>query len=89
MRDAGNQVKIVLSRSHPDFILFNEFPLTGYSSGSRDEKLTFTITVPGPETDALGEAARACDTYIIFGSYARDDEWPGHILSIHNTTPVS
>jgi predicted amidohydrolase len=67
----------------PDFILFNEFPLTGYSSGNRDEKLTFTITVPGPETDAIGEAARACDTYIIFGSYARDDEWPGHILSIN------
>jgi predicted amidohydrolase len=67
----------------PDFILFNEFPLTGYSSGSRNEKLTFTITVPGPETDAVGEAARACDTYIIFGSYARDDEWPGHILSIN------
>ncbi len=69
--------------SHPDFILFNEFPLTGYSSGSRSDKLEFTITVPGPETDRLGEAARACDAYIIFGSYARDDEWPGHILSIN------
>lgn len=69
--------------SHPDFILFNEFPLTGYSSGTRDEKLKFTITVPGPETDALGEAAKVCDAYIIFGSYARDDEWPGHILSIN------
>lgn len=69
--------------SHPDFILFNEFPLTGYSTGTREEKLEFTITVPGPETEALGEAARGCDTYIIFGSYARDDEWPGHILSIN------
>ncbi len=68
---------------HPDFILFNEFPLTGYSFGTRDEKLEFTITVPGPETDRLGEAARACDSYIIFGSYARDDEWPRHILSIN------
>lgn len=67
----------------PDFILFNEFPLTGYSSGSRKDKLKFTITVPGPETDAIGEAAQACDTYIIFGSYARDDKWPGHILSIN------
>lgn len=69
--------------SRPDFIVFNEFPLTGYSSGTRDEKLQFTITVPGPETDRLGDAARACDTYIIFGSYARDDVWPGHILSIN------
>ena len=65
------------------FILFNEFPLTGYSSGTREEKLKFTIEVPGAETEALGKVARACDTYIIFGSYARDPEWPGHILSIN------
>jgi predicted amidohydrolase len=67
----------------PDFILFNEFPLTGYSFGTRVEKLEFTITVPGPETDRLGEVAKQCDTYVVFGSYARDDEWPGHILSIN------
>ena len=53
------------SGSKPDFLLYNEFPLTGYSFGSRDEKLRFTITIPGVETDALGEVARECDTYII------------------------
>ena len=67
----------------PDFILFNEFPLTGYSSGSREEKLRFTLEIPGPETERLGRAARECDTYIIFGSYARDPAWPSHILSIN------
>ena len=67
----------------PDFILFNEFPLTGYSRAPREEKLDYTIRIPGPETDRLGELARSCDSYIIFGSYARDDEWPGHILSIN------
>ena len=68
----------------PDFILFNEFPLTGYSDGPRVEKLKSTITIPGPETDALGKLAKACDTYIIFGSYARDEaDWPGHILSLN------
>ncbi len=67
----------------PDIILFNEFPLTGYSSGERAEKLKFTLTIPGPETEALGESARACDTYVVFGSYARDADWPGHILSIN------
>ena len=67
----------------PDFILFNEFPLTGYSSGSRDEKLKFTIQVPGPETEAIGEMAKACDTYVVFGSYATDPDWPGHILSLN------
>ncbi|MEO1245342.1 MAG: nitrilase-related carbon-nitrogen hydrolase [Pseudomonadota bacterium] len=67
----------------PDFILFNEFPLTGYSSGSRYEKLKFTLEIPGPETDRLGEVAQDCDSYLIFGSYARDEAWPGHILSIN------
>lgn len=67
----------------PDFLLFNEFPLTGYSAGPRDEKLKFTIEIPGPETERLGALARECDTYVIFGSYARDADWPGHILSIN------
>ncbi len=67
----------------PDFILFNEFPLTGYSTGTREEKLKFTLEIPGEETARLGEEARDCDTYVIFGSYARDDDWPGHILSIN------
>lgn len=67
----------------PDFLLFNEFPLTGYSTGTREEKLKFTIQIPGPETAALGKVARDCDTYIIFGSYANDAAWPGHILSIN------
>jgi predicted amidohydrolase len=67
----------------PDFLLYNEFPLTGYSTGTRDEKLRFTIEIPGPETDRLGKVARECDTYIIFGSYATDPEWPGHILSLN------
>ncbi|MCK6370346.1 MAG: hypothetical protein L6Q83_03305 [Gammaproteobacteria bacterium] len=67
----------------PDFLLYNEFPLTGYSEGTREEKLRFTISIPGPETEQLGAIARECDTYIIFGSYARDEEWPGHILSLN------
>ncbi len=67
----------------PDFILFNEFPLTGYSSEAREEKLKLTIRIPGPETDAIGEMAKECDTYIVFGSYATDPDWPGHILSLN------
>ena len=67
----------------PDIILFNEFPLTGYSAGSRAEKLKFTIQVPGAETMRIGELAKACDTYIVFGSYATDPEWPRHILSLN------
>lgn len=67
----------------PDFIVFNEFPLTGYSSGTRNEKLKFTIQIPGPETKRLGELAKECGTHIVFGSYATDPAWPGHILSLN------
>lgn len=67
----------------PDFLLYHEFPLTGYSSGGRTEKLRYTVQVPGPETAYLGRIAKECDTYIVFGTYATDDDWPGHILSIN------
>ncbi len=67
----------------PDFLLYHEFPLTGYSAGSRTDKLKYTVKVPGPETERLGKIARYCDTYLIFGTYATDDDWPGHILSIN------
>ncbi len=67
----------------PDILLYHEFPLTGYSSGSRTEKLPYTVQIPGPETKQLGEIAKGCDTYLIFGSYATDPDWPGHILSIN------
>ncbi|WP_371397831.1 nitrilase-related carbon-nitrogen hydrolase [Fretibacter rubidus] len=67
----------------PDFLLYHEFPLTGYSGGSRTEKLKYTVQIPGPETERLGKIARDCDTYLVFGTYATDDDWPGHILSIN------
>lgn len=67
----------------PDILLFHEFPLTGYDPGTRTEKLEFALEIPGPESDALGKVARACDTYLVFGSYAKDGDWPGHILSIN------
>lgn len=67
----------------PDFLLYHEFPLTGYSSGGRSEKLKYTVQIPGPETERLAKIAKNCDTYVIFGSYATDDDWPGHILSLN------
>lgn len=67
----------------PDFLLYHEFPLTGYSGGTRTEKLKYTVKIPGPETERLGKIAKECDTYLVFGTYATDDDWPGHILSIN------
>ena len=67
----------------PDILLYHEFPLTGYSSGGRSEKLKYTVKIPGPETERLAQIAKDCDTYLVFGSYATDDDWPGHILSLN------
>ena len=67
----------------PDILLYHEFPLTGYYDGSRTDKLNFTMSLDGPEVKELGEVAKNCDTYLIFGSYATDPDWPGHILSLN------
>lgn len=75
--------KACTTGTKPDFLLFHEFPLTGYSGGTRDEKLKYTVQVPGPETERLGKIAKECDTYVIFGTYATDDAWPDHILSLN------
>ena len=74
MIDMGE--KACAQNPKPDFLLFHEFPLTGYSSGSRTEKLKYTIQVPGPETIELGKLSKKCDAYLIFRSYATDPEWP-------------
>ena len=66
----------------PDIILYHEFPLTGYISGERDEKLTKTIGIPGRETERLADLATSCDAYVVFGAYAHHPDWPKHILSL-------
>jgi len=66
----------------PDILLYHEFPLTGYFTGSRADKLNAALTVPGVETQALGELAKSCDSYLVFGAYVKDAEWPGHVLSV-------
>ena len=67
----------------PDILLFHEFPLTGYFFGKRPQKLEVAINIPGPETALLSALASECDAYLVFGAYAKDAEWPGHVLSIN------
>lgn len=67
----------------PDMLLFHEFPITGYGAGwTRSDVLKLAIDIPGPETEALAKKARQYGVYLVFGSYARDPDWPGHVLSI-------
>jgi len=66
-----------------DILLFHEFPVTGFSyDWSRKDILRLSIDLPGVETEELGKAAKKYNCYIVFGSYAREKDWPGHVLSI-------
>jgi predicted amidohydrolase len=66
----------------PDLLFFHEFPLSGWRRWTREEVLRFAIEIPGPETEAIARKAREYGTWIVFGAYARDPDWPGHVLSI-------
>lgn len=66
----------------PDLLQFHEFPLTGWRKWTREEILRFAITIPGAETEAIAQKARQYGTWIVFGAYATDPDWPGHVLSI-------
>ncbi|WP_176593938.1 nitrilase-related carbon-nitrogen hydrolase [Sphingobium sp. EM0848] len=67
----------------PDLLLFHEFPITGFGAGwTRQDVLKVAIEIPGVETEAITKKARQYGTYVVFGSYVRDPDWPGHALSI-------
>lgn len=66
-----------------DLLLFHEFPLTGFSTWTREQHYNICREVPGPETEAIGEKAKQYGCYVAFGTYAKDPEnWPGHILHL-------
>jgi predicted amidohydrolase len=63
-----------------DLICFHEQPIMGWSPWTRAESLKVAIEVPGEETEALGKKAKQYGCYVAFGTYARDKDWPGHLL---------
>ena len=66
-----------------DLIAFHEFPITGYRHvWNLDDARRIAIEIPGPETEMLAAKAREYGTYLSFGSYVRDPDWPGRLLSI-------
>jgi len=65
-----------------DVLFFHEFPITGFDAWNRKEILQVAIEIPGEETEAVSEKAKQYGCYIVFGSYARDADWPNHVLSI-------
>jgi predicted amidohydrolase len=65
-----------------DILFFHEFPITGFNAWTRKEILQVAIEIPGEESEAISEKAKQYGCYIVFGSYARDADWPNHVLSI-------
>lgn len=63
-----------------DLVCFHEQPIMGWQPWTLDEALRVAIEVPGPETEALGRKAKQYGCYITFGTYAKDRDWPGHLL---------
>ena len=63
-----------------DLVCFHEQPIMGWQPWTLDEALRVAIEVPGPETEALGKKAKQHSCYISFGTYAKDKDWPGHLL---------
>lgn len=64
-----------------DLLCFHEFPITGWDKWSRKQALNIAREIPGPETEALGKKAKEYNCYITFGSYLKDKDWPGHLIS--------
>ena len=63
-----------------DLVCFHEQPIMGYNPWTREQALRVAIEVPGPETEAIGKKAAEHGCYVSFGTYSRDEEWPGHLL---------
>lgn len=63
-----------------DLVCFHEQPIMGWNPWTLEEALRVAIEVPGPETEALGRKAKQHGCYISFGTYAKDRDWPGHLL---------
>ncbi len=68
--------------ARPDLLQFHEFPLQGWRRWTRKEAHQLSIELPGVETEAIAKKCREYDTWIVFGAYVRDPDWPGHVLSV-------
>lgn len=66
-----------------DLLFFHEFPITGYNyKWNLADARRAAIEVPGEETEILARKAREHGTWLVFGSYVRDPDWPDSLLSI-------
>ena len=65
-----------------DLICMHEFPIQGFQPWTRTELNRVAFELPGPESEVIGERARKYGCYIAFGCYAKDKDWPRHVINM-------
>lgn len=65
-----------------DLICMHEFPLQGFQPWNRKELNRVAIELPGPEVEAIGARAKKYGCYIGFGCYAKEKDWPDHVINM-------
>lgn len=68
--------------SKQDLICTHEFPIQGFQPWTRKELNRVAFELPGPESEVIGERAKHHGCYIAFGCYAKDKDWPGHVINM-------
>ena len=65
-----------------DLICMHEFPIQGFQPWTRSELNRVAFDLDGPEVTAIGERAKRYGCYIAFGCYAREKDWPRHVINM-------
>jgi predicted amidohydrolase len=65
-----------------DLVCMHEFPIQGFQPWTRTELNKVALDLPGPESEAIGKRAKEFNCYIAFGCYARDPDWPRHVINM-------
>ena len=68
--------------SKVDLISMHEFPVQGFQPWNRKELNQIAFDLPGPEAEAIGERAKRYGCYISWGCYARENDWPDHVINM-------
>jgi predicted amidohydrolase len=68
--------------SKVDLICMHEFPIQGFQPWTRKELNQVAFELPGPESEKIGERAKRYGCYIAFGCYAKEKDWPDHVINM-------
>ena len=68
--------------SKVDLIAMHEFTIQGFQPWNRKELNQIAFDLPGPESEAIGERAKRYGCYISWGCYAKEKDWPDHVINM-------